>query len=81
VIQSSLLQQYAINWTLLDPSDGRVALLDHLPGWRRVFNDNIAVVHVRVENWTERHPAGLIIRSKEPGDGSSSTQSLGIRGS
>jgi hypothetical protein len=24
-----------------------VALLDHLPGWRRLYADDIAVVHVR----------------------------------
>jgi hypothetical protein len=42
----ALLQQYAVAWTLLDPSDARAALLDHLPGWRRVYKDDIAVVHV-----------------------------------
>ena len=43
----SLLQQYAIAWTILDPGDARVALLDHLPGWQRAYADDIAVVHVR----------------------------------
>jgi hypothetical protein len=45
----ALLQQYSVAWTLLDPDDARVALLDHLPGWRRVFTDDIAVVHARTE--------------------------------
>lgn len=42
-----LLAQYRITWTLLQPKDARVALLDHLPGWRRQFADDRAVVHVR----------------------------------
>ena len=42
-----LLQQYAIAWTLLDPQDARVALLDHLAGWQRAYGDDIAVIHVR----------------------------------
>jgi len=41
----ALLEQYAVAWTLLDPSDARTALLDHLPGWRQVYGDDIAVVH------------------------------------
>jgi hypothetical protein len=45
----ALLQQYAVAWTLLDPRDARVVLLDHLPGWRRLYTDDIAVVHVRVQ--------------------------------
>lgn len=44
-----LLEQYKITWTLLDPPDPRVALLDRLPGWRRLYGDDIAVVHVREE--------------------------------
>jgi hypothetical protein len=43
----AMLAQYGIGWTLLDPNDPRVALLDHLPGWRRVYGDAIAVVHQR----------------------------------
>jgi hypothetical protein len=43
----ALLAQYAVAWTLLDPRDARVVLLDHLPGWRRLYTDDIAVVHVR----------------------------------
>jgi hypothetical protein len=42
-----LLEQYKITWTLLDPPDPRVALMDRLPGWRRLYEDDIAVVHVR----------------------------------
>jgi hypothetical protein len=41
-----LLTQYGIKWTLLQPDQPAVALLDHLPGWRRAYADEIAVVHV-----------------------------------
>jgi len=44
----ALLEQYAVAWTLLDPRDARVAVLDHLLGWRRVYEDDTAVVHMRV---------------------------------
>jgi hypothetical protein len=43
----ALLSQYGIRWTLLQPDQPAVALLDHLSGWRRVYADEIAVVHVR----------------------------------
>jgi hypothetical protein len=42
-----LLNQYRIAWTLLHPKTPAVVLLDHLPGWRRLYADDIAVVHVR----------------------------------
>jgi hypothetical protein len=41
------LQQYAITWTMLEPADGAVAVLDHKPGWRRVYRDDYAVIHMR----------------------------------
>ena len=42
-----LLDQYRIAWTLLERQDPRVALLDHLPGWHRIYGDDIAVIHRR----------------------------------
>jgi hypothetical protein len=42
-----LLERYQVDWTLLRPGTPAVALLDHLPGWRRLYADDIAVVHVR----------------------------------
>ncbi len=42
-----LLDQYRIQTTLLAPSTPAVALLDRLPEWRRVYADNVAVVHQR----------------------------------
>ena len=41
-----LLQQYRISWTLLTPGSPAVAMLDHLPQWRRLYADKAAVVHV-----------------------------------
>ena len=41
------LGEHAIGWTLFRPDDAVVTLLDSLPGWRRVYADDIAVVHVR----------------------------------
>lgn len=42
-----LLQKYRIEWTLMPPETAAVALLDHLPEWRRLYADKVAVVHVR----------------------------------
>ena len=42
-----LLDRYGIAWTLIEPQRPAVVLLDHLPGWRRLYADDIAVVHVR----------------------------------
>jgi hypothetical protein len=42
-----LLARHHIGWTLLKPDQAAVALLDRLPGWRRFYADDIAVVHVR----------------------------------
>lgn len=43
-----LLAHYDIEWTLLAPGRPAIALLDQLPGWRRLYADETAVVHVRV---------------------------------
>jgi hypothetical protein len=42
-----LLDQYRIDATLLEPNTPAVALLDRLPDWRRVYSDDVAVVHKR----------------------------------
>lgn len=42
-----LLKDYRIGWTLLEPGTPALALLDRLPGWRRVYADTVAVAHVR----------------------------------
>ena len=43
----ALIDQYGIRATLLSPKTPAVALLDRLPDWKRVYGDDIAVVHVR----------------------------------
>jgi hypothetical protein len=42
-----LLHKYDIAWTLLEPDNAAVTLLDHLPQWRRLYADKSTVVHVR----------------------------------
>jgi hypothetical protein len=48
VTLSQLLDRYGITWTLLKPQQGAVSRLDALPGWRRVYADAEAVIHIRV---------------------------------
>jgi hypothetical protein len=43
-----LLAEDHIAWTLFPPSSQAVVLLDNLPGWRRLYADGVAVVHVPV---------------------------------
>ena len=42
-----LLDKYTIDATLLAPGTPANAYLDRLPGWHRLYADDIAVVHVR----------------------------------
>jgi hypothetical protein len=44
---TALIKQYAITWTLLSPRQGAVGAFDSLPGWHRVYADNLAVIHTR----------------------------------
>lgn len=39
--------RYGIDWTLLRPNEPTVKILDKRPGWRRLYSDKIAVLHVR----------------------------------
>jgi len=41
------LRQYQIAWTILPPESPVVGELDHKAGWRRLYADKYAVVHVR----------------------------------
>jgi hypothetical protein len=41
------LKRYDIAWTILAPDSRIVAILDREPGWRRLYADAAAVVHVR----------------------------------
>lgn len=44
---AATLRQYDVSWTIMPPGDRRVALLDKLSGWKRVFADKNAVIHQR----------------------------------
>lgn len=55
-----LLDKHGITWTLLTPGNSAVALLDHLPQWRRIHADTSAVVHARVD--PEAAPAVPVAR-------------------
>jgi hypothetical protein len=45
---TALLARYGITWTLVVPQQGAISRLDVLPGWRRVYTDAQAVIHMRV---------------------------------
>jgi hypothetical protein len=45
---NQLLDRYGVIWTLLKPQQGAGIRLDVLPGWRRVYTDGEAVIHMRV---------------------------------
>ena len=45
-----LLDQYKFDATLLEPNTPAVALLDRLPDWQRVYSDDVAVVHRRLDS-------------------------------
>jgi hypothetical protein len=44
-----LIEKYHVTWTLLARTTPAIALLDRLPGWKRVYADDTAVVHMRVQ--------------------------------
>jgi hypothetical protein len=44
---TSLLAQYHIAWTIFYPRNPRTAVMDNLPGWTRLYADEMTVVHVR----------------------------------
>ena len=43
---SDTLKRYRISWTIFAPDARIVALLDREPGWRRLYADRTAIVHV-----------------------------------
>jgi hypothetical protein len=48
-----LLDEYKLDATLLAPDTPAVALLDRLPDWQRVYSDDVAVVHKRLDSSTK----------------------------
>lgn len=42
------LRKYHVGWTLLTPASPATAMMDLMPGWRRIYADKIAVVHAPI---------------------------------
>jgi hypothetical protein len=42
-----VLCRYGIDWTMFGPDTVVSALMDRTPGWRRLYADKVAVIHVR----------------------------------
>jgi hypothetical protein len=51
------VKQYGIAWTLFTPDEPIVRFLDAKPGWRRLYADKYAVVHVRDDAMPKVAPA------------------------
>lgn len=45
---AATLKRYRIGWTLFTPDSPVVATMDLMPGWRRLYADDVAVVHVPI---------------------------------
>jgi hypothetical protein len=43
----SLIARWGVRWTLLNPQDPLTQVMDRRPGWRRLYADRYAVIHVR----------------------------------
>lgn len=43
----AMLDRYHATWTLFPAKSPAVTLMDHLPGWRRAYADDTAVIHIR----------------------------------
>lgn len=59
-----LLDKYRITWSLLRPDTPALSVLDRLPQWRRVYADDFAIVHKRVEDT----PAHAVASVNAPGE-------------
>jgi len=46
---TGLLDDFQVDATLLAPDRPAAQLLDHMPGWTRLYADDIAVIHVRTD--------------------------------
>ena len=42
------VERYRIAWTMLPPGNRLAQRLDRTPGWKRLYADKVAVIHVRV---------------------------------
>src|SRR5881227_1627769 len=50
------LKQYGIAWTITQPHEGIVAVLEKRPGWKRIYADKYAVVLARTDALAPRAP-------------------------
>jgi hypothetical protein len=46
---AAMLDQYHATWTLFAANSPAATLMNHLPGWKRVYADDTAVIHVRTD--------------------------------
>jgi hypothetical protein len=46
-VLDDVLCRYNIEWTMFGPETVVPALMDRTPGWRRLYSDKVAVIHVR----------------------------------
>ena len=46
----AMLDQYHVTWTLFAVKSPAATLMDHLAGWKRVYADNTAIIHVRTDS-------------------------------
>lgn len=53
-------KQWDIRWTILSPRDGLVRLLDHRPGWKRIYADPFAVVQARTDALQPKEAKGAV---------------------
>jgi hypothetical protein len=51
---AALLKRYDVEWTLFPPQGHVISVLDHMAGWKRVYADDTAVVHVRTAAGEQR---------------------------
>jgi hypothetical protein len=42
-----LLDEYKIEATLMRTQSAATKLLDHIDGWRKIYSDDIATIHLR----------------------------------
>ena len=52
------VRKYGFRWTILQDKSRLVEKLDASPDWRRVYSDNVGVIHVRRDRPLPAQPAG-----------------------
>jgi hypothetical protein len=62
-----LLEQYDIEATLLRTQSAATTLLDHIDGWRKVYSDDIATIHLRKPGAMHTANPPVTIKASEPG--------------